>query len=553
MPSTPSRLAPREAPPTPESPRPSVPHWLRVFSEVRRDEAVTALMMLATLFLLMAGYYVLKTVREPLILMSGTGRLSGAELRSYTGAAQAIVLLGLVPLYGRVAARVSALRLVLGVTAFFVVNIQLFALWAYSGLPGIGIAFYIWLGIFNLAVIAQFWSFANDLYRMESGTRLFPFIAIGAAAGSPVGSWITGWLIRDGVDIHLLMQVTAATLVCCGLLLYGVHVRESKRRRRAPPTQRPLAPRGGFRLIFQSRYLLLMLGVVILLSVATRNGEYMLSRIVLETAQTRVAEELAPRIGATASVPSGDGVRADRIAAGAAPSGHVEELAAAVAIVERATTEAAEATLRTERRERVGRFIGGFYGEFYTWVNLLTLLVQALIVSRLVRWGGIGAVVLLLPVIAFGVYTVFALGVGLALVRWAKTAEKVVDYSVMNTARALMWLPTSREEKYNAKLAMDTFFVRFGALLTALCVFVLADLLGFSVPAFAVFNLVLVAGWMAFAIALVREHRRISALADQNGEGEDAPDPPGGDRAGGQRRAPSSDREASESTEPGRA
>ena len=60
-----------------------------------------------------------------------------------------------------------------------------------------------------------------------------------------------------------------------------------------------------------------------------------------------------------------------------------------------------------------------------------------------------------------------ALGATLGVVRWIKTAENSTDYSVMNTAKQLLWLPTSREEKYKAKQAVDSFFVRFGDLLAA--------------------------------------------------------------------------------------
>ena len=87
---------------------------------------------------------------------------------------------------------------------------------------------------------------------------------------------------------------------------------------------------------------------------------------------------------------------------------------------------------------------------------------QALAVSRIVKRFGVRGVLLFLPLLAFGVYGTIAAGASFALVRWLKTAENASDYSVMNTGRAMMWLPTSREEKYRAKQAIDTFFVRFG-------------------------------------------------------------------------------------------
>ena len=64
-----------------------------------------------------------------------------------------------------------------------------------------------------------------------------------------------------------------------------------------------------------------------------------------------------------------------------------------------------------------------------------------------------------------------AAGVGFAVIRRAKMTENATDYSVMNTGRQMLWLPTRREEKYKAKQAIDTFFVRAGDVLSAVLVF----------------------------------------------------------------------------------
>ena len=72
-----------------------------------------------------------------------------------------------------------------------------------------------------------------------------------------------------------------------------------------------------------------------------------------------------------------------------------------------------------------------------------------------------------------------------------KTAENAADYSIMNTARQLLWLPTTREEKYKAKQAIDSFFVRGGDVLSAVVVYFGAVVLNLSVQQFAVANVVL--------------------------------------------------------------
>jgi AAA family ATP:ADP antiporter len=95
---------------------------LSLFTDVRAGEGATAVLMLANIFLLLVGYSIIKTVREPLILLGG-----GAEVRSYAAAGQALVLMGFVPLYGWFASRVDRAKLLTGVTLFFIVCIELFA------------------------------------------------------------------------------------------------------------------------------------------------------------------------------------------------------------------------------------------------------------------------------------------------------------------------------------------------------------------------------------------------------------------------------------------
>ena len=136
---------------------------LSLITEVRAGEGTSALLLAANVFCLLAFYSVLKVVRESLILSEG-----GAEVKSYSAAGQALLLLAIVPAYGAVASRVNRLRLVCGVTLFFASHLVIFYLLGAAGVR-VGVAFFLWIGIFNLVVIAQFWAFANDLYGTERG------------------------------------------------------------------------------------------------------------------------------------------------------------------------------------------------------------------------------------------------------------------------------------------------------------------------------------------------------------------------------------------------
>jgi AAA family ATP:ADP antiporter len=76
-----------------------------------------------------------------------------------------------------------------------------------------------------------------------------------------------------------------------------------------------------------------------------------------------------------------------------------------------------------------------------------------------------------------------------------------------------LWLPTSREAKYKAKQAVDSFFVRMGDVLQAALVFT-GERMAFAVPAFAAVVLVLVGAWLG-VVALL--NRQLRAKADQAG------------------------------------
>ena len=167
--------------------------------------------MTAAMFLLLSGYYLLKTAREGFILSEG-----GAEVKSYSSAGQALLLLVLVPAYGAFASRVNRVQLIQWVTLFFASNLVLFLMAIGAGLR-VGIVFFLWVGIFNVMVIAQFWGFAADLYSQEQGKLLFPLLGVGASLGAWVGSIRAGQLVKS-VGTSRLLVGGAVVLVFCVLL-----------------------------------------------------------------------------------------------------------------------------------------------------------------------------------------------------------------------------------------------------------------------------------------------------------------------------------------------
>ena len=244
---------------------------------MRRQEIASVLLMTLLIFLLLAAYYLLKTVREVLILTEG-----GAEVKSYSSAGQAVLLLFLVPAYGASASRVRPVKLVTVVTLFFASHLILFML-AIQGGMRVGIAYFLWVGIFNLMVIAQFWAFAADLYSEEQGKRLFPIIGVGGSLGAWLGALRAGALIDNAGPSRLLLGAFVVLIICASLVpvIHKLAPRQGERRAK----ETPVTSENGFSMIAKDRYLILIAAMTILINIVNTTGEYLFGRYTIEQAQ----------------------------------------------------------------------------------------------------------------------------------------------------------------------------------------------------------------------------------------------------------------------------
>ncbi len=424
---------------------------LNMFTEVRGGEGTTALALAFNVFLILTAYYMIKPVREALIL-SVPG---GAELKSYAAAGQALLLLALVPAYGWLASRVQRMRLIDTVTLFFAACLVAFYLLIMGG-ASVAVAFFLWVGIFNLMVPAQFWAFANDVYSPEAGKRLFVLVAFGASTGAVFGSFLAGEMIRY-VGVYQMLLAASGLLVATLVPGHWVNRRELQSSRRQTDTatsqDEPLEKGNAFGFVFRNRYLLLLAFMLLFNNWVNSNGEYILGRIVKDAA-------VAAAVG-----------QHDL---------HVEE------------------------------FIATFYARYFGVVNLVGMLLQLFVVSRVIKYIGVPVAICLLPAITLGSYaTIVALPV-LGVVRWVKTAENATDYSLQSTIKQVLYLPTTRTEKYKAKQAIDTFFVRAGDLCSAGLVLAGTHLFQFGVRGFAIATIALCGVWLALSVRLGQRFRELA-------------------------------------------
>jgi len=154
------------------------------------------------------------------------------------------------------------------------------------------------------------------------------------------------------------------------------------------------------------------------------------------------------------------------------------------------------------------------FRDYQFLTNLIALIIQLFLVSRIFKWVGVGGALLFLPLLALGGYALISFGAVFLLVRWVKALENGTDYSLQNTTKAALFLVTQREEKYKAKAAIDTFFVRGGDTVSALAVFVGTQLLGFRIERYAILNIVVVAALLIICLKIIPAYTRRKTATD---------------------------------------
>ena len=143
------------------------------------------------------------------------------------------------------------------------------------------------------------------------------------------------------------------------------------------------------------------------------------------------------------------------------------------------------------------------------------MLLQAFVVSRLLKYGGIAGVLLIPPFVSMASYGTMSTTGGLGALTLAKTAENATNYSVANTARHILWLPVARESLYKAKTAIDTTCVRSADALAAVTVIIGTRFLQINVKGFFMLNLFLIVIWFFVALLILKERRGWDNLASE--------------------------------------
>ena len=387
--------------------------FLTLFTQVQAGEGRCIAILTLQAFTLMLAYYLIRPVREALILTEGT-----AELRSYAVGVQAVLLLLILPAYGQLVGRVRTNHVFRFVMAFFALNLVGFFAIGNAGIH-FSFAFFVWASIFAVMAVTQFWAFATDLLDVRSGTRLFGVIAVGVSAGAFAGSMLASAGFA-AIGPYGLMLASAG-VICIAIALSEYARAEVERRptvasrelehSRSAASDSARRWLGGIAIVGNSRYLVGIAALVVLVNWITSTGDYVLSNWLTELARQRAPAD-------------------------------------------------------------PGAFIGAFMGKYCSTITLAGFLIQLLLVSRIINGAGIARALLVTPVAILAGFCLIGFVPVFALLQSALIVQRSLDYSLLNTARSTLLLPATREEKYQAKTAIDTLFYRVGDLLSTLGVFI---------------------------------------------------------------------------------
>ncbi|MFZ3354129.1 MAG: MFS transporter [Xanthobacteraceae bacterium] len=174
--------------------------WIACAVPAKPAERSAALWSFAYFFTLLAGYYVLRPLRDEMGIAGGVKNLPWLFTATF------LALIVAQPFYGALVARLTRARFIPIVYHFFAANLVLFWLLLifHVGTAIVARVFYVWLAVFSLFAVAVFWSFMADIFTADQGKRLFGFIGAGGTAGALLGPVMTLGLVSLG-PVNLLI------------------------------------------------------------------------------------------------------------------------------------------------------------------------------------------------------------------------------------------------------------------------------------------------------------------------------------------------------------
>ena len=187
-------------------------------------------------FCLLAAYYMLRSVRDTMAIVSGVRNIPWL----FTGTFTVMVLA--TPIFGWVASRFARKTFLPWVYYFFVANIAIFfGAFTYAHIyelsqVWIARAFFVWISVFSLFVVSVFWSFMADIFTGEQCRRLFGIISAGGSVGAVLGPLLTS-VVAVKIEFRNLLPLSALLLLVAVYCIYRLRAWATAERDRGTKTR----------------------------------------------------------------------------------------------------------------------------------------------------------------------------------------------------------------------------------------------------------------------------------------------------------------------------
>lgn len=416
----------------------SVRRVLRLFVDIERDEVEPALLFFVFWFLVIVVFWVLKPLKTGVFIDPLGDR--GAEIELYAKLMNIGVAILAVWLFSLLYNRLGSRWLIFSLCGLFVGALLWFAgIIEAEAEPGAFKywAFYLFGDAWTTIWVATFWAYLNEMTHTEQSKRLYGLIGGGGIIGGLVGTTVVATTVEDVGMSALLMGTVVATVI---LALITVRIEM-------------LSARAGA-------------------AIGRDVGE---TRIVAKKEKTNAAIDGAKLVMA---------------------SKYLFAIAMIMFLYEFAS-QILDYQFKNELESVEGAAeTSAFFANIGIIINSVSIITQFFLVSLIIRKWGITTALLVLPVamlISSGIY--FAIPV-----LWAGSLLTVSDnslnYSINQTSRETLFVPTSGDAKYKARAFINMFVQRFGK---GIAILMALGLTAFPIRYLSFLAAAVIAVWAGFA------------------------------------------------------
>lgn len=415
--------------------------FYRQFADIRPNEWPRALLLSLFFFLIIATYWILKPVKRaliishfqenPLELLGFT--FSGAQAEQLGKVLNLLAVYLVVVIFVRLSRRLARHHLVqifaFGFAALFV----LFSRTIHSGSDLMVWSFYIAGDMFNTAMVAIFWAFTGDIVHSEEAKRTFGLIGFGGVLGGFLGATLVSATVMS-IGRATLLAICVAPMVIISVLAHWVHRRTAEARREredapAASASRQSAALEGMRLVFSSRYLLAIAGLIASYELVSNIIDFQLSAMVEQTIPHSLQRD-------------------------------------------------------------------AFFGRIGQIVGIVSILVQLFLTSFILKRFGVRVALMFLPLAILASSVGFLVMPLLVFAASMSVADNALNYSINQSAREALYVPTSKDAKYKAKAFIDMFVQRLAKVASVFLNLVFSVAFVSGIRWLSLVTILMLAGWL---------------------------------------------------------